>query len=145
MTLQIQALGGSVFGPGGLAERSVKYFMCFESGSDCTGTDPDEINRYVEILRQLYIARCGFAVSSAGACCKASEFGGFTCEPAAGAGACRGTFYAGQSCGDIGNDNCGLTTKSTSAKPNEQKTRNPDEQKKAAGELIKQLKLFTRK
>jgi hypothetical protein len=75
--------------------------------------------------------------SLSGACCTASEFGGFTCAPAAGADTCGGTFYAGQNCADIGDNNCGLQTN--------QLQQNPDEQKKAAGELIKQLKLFTKK
>ena len=139
-----QGTWGSVFGPGGLADRYVRYLVCRESGSNCTGTDPAVINRYVEILRQLYIARCGFAVSSAGACCTVSEFGGFSCAEGLGTD-CLGTFYAGQSCADINGNNCGLAPNPIQQNPNEQKTRNPDEQKKVAGELIKQLKLFTRR
>jgi len=100
---------GSVFGTGGLAERYVRYLMCREEGSDCSNTTADEITRMVEILRQLYIARCGFAVSSAGACCApAGEFGGFTCTEVAGTNNCQGTFYPGQSCQQIGGNNCGL-------------------------------------
>ena len=135
---------GSVFGPGGEAERQVRYWNCNSVG-DCAGTTAQQITDMVEILRQLYIAKCGFAVSSAGACCTASEFGGFTCAEVAGTAACKGTFYAGQGCGDIGGNNCGLAPNPLQQNPNEQKTRNRDEQKKVAGELIKQLKLFTRR
>jgi len=134
---------GSVFGPGGFAEKMVRWWHCyagrdgFYGTGECPGTSDAQINAMVEMLRQLYIAKCGFAVSSAGACCTASEFGGFTCAPAAGAGACKGTFFPGKSCAQIDNDNCGLQQN-----PLQQ---NPNEQKKAAGELIKQLKLFKRK
>jgi len=144
---------GSVFGPGGLAERYVRFWNCNEADGGMDGNGPcsngydlAKIARLVEIIRQLYIAKCGFAVSSAGACCApAGEFGGFTCTEVAGTNNCQGNFYPGQSCQQIGGNNCGLAPNPLQQNPNEQKMRNRDEQKKVAGELIKQLRLFTKK
>jgi hypothetical protein len=105
---------GSVFGPGGEAERLVRYFVCDMGEEDvygvpCGDTTAAQINEAVELIRQVYIRRCGFAVSQAGACCSVvGDFGGFACTEVAGTANCQGTFYPGQSCQQIGGDNCGL-------------------------------------
>jgi hypothetical protein len=64
------------------------------------------------LLKQLWVRKCGFAVSQAGACCSVvGDFGGFACTEVAGTANCQGTFYPGRPCtgeNGIGGDNCGL-------------------------------------
>jgi hypothetical protein len=109
------ATWGSVWGPGGLAERFVRYLNCQMGEDGVYGTGPcgnitdAQINEMVDLLKQLWVRKCGFAVSQAGACCSVvGDFGGFACTEVAGTANCQGTFYPGQSCQQIGGDNCGL-------------------------------------
>jgi hypothetical protein len=108
------ATWGSLFGPRGFAEDQVRWWNC-QMGEDgqygtgpCPGLTDANINEMVDLIRQLYVAKCGFVVSQAGACCTpVGDFGGFACTETAGFG-CEGTFYPGKSCQQIGGDNCGL-------------------------------------
>ena len=97
---------GSVFGPGGLAERYVRFLNC-NMGEDgaygtgpCPGLSDTQINAMVEILRQLYIARCGFAVAQSGSCCTFPDFGGAQCEEVESAAVCQGVFTPGGNCAE---------------------------------------------
>jgi hypothetical protein len=109
------ATWGSLFNPGGFVDRELRYYLAYAGEDGQYGTGPlrpgvtqADIDAQIEIIRQLYIARCSFAVAQTGACCKiAGDFGGFICVPTTGA-ECDGNFYPGKSCGDIGGDNCGL-------------------------------------
>jgi len=88
---------GKVFGPGGEAERLVKYFN--------HGLSDAEINRMVEELRQLYLLRCGFLVQQGGSCCTFDDFGGAQCSEVGSAGDCQGVFTPGGNCS--GSNPCG--------------------------------------
>ena len=138
------ATWGSVFGPGGLAEKHVRFFQCQQGNDGLPGTGPcpgltdADINATVEIIRQLYIRRCGFAVTETGACCfPAGDFGGFSCvqtNSEADCAARSGTFYSGQTCKQIGGDNCALA-------PNPQKAKSQIlAAKEIASAVIRKLK-----
>lgn len=100
---------GSVFGPGGEAERLINFFHCkTESGQGESLCTPAEVAAWIDMLRQLYTRRCGFAVAESGACCAPEDFGGFNCTQANSAAECSGVFYPGQTCDDIGGNNCGV-------------------------------------
>jgi hypothetical protein len=104
---------GSVFGPGGEAERLINYFHCrTDSGQGESLCTPAEVSAFIDMLRQLYTRRCGFAVAESGACCfPAGDFSGFSCvqtNSEADCAARSGTFYSGLTCQQIGGDNCGL-------------------------------------
>jgi hypothetical protein len=103
---------GSLFGSSEYVEDQVRWFACPgpPGGPDIEGgpCPQDQINAMVDLVRQLYIRKCGFIVSQAGACCTVvGDFGGFACTETAGFG-CEGTFYPGKSCQQIGGNNCGL-------------------------------------
>jgi hypothetical protein len=106
----------SVFGPGGEAERLVRFFNCLADANGnygagpCPGLTDADIRRMVEELKQLYILRCGFLVQEGGACCSPDgEFGGFRCEPKDSPAQCEGgIFHTGKTCAELGDDNCAL-------------------------------------
>jgi hypothetical protein len=102
---------GSLFGPGEVIEDQVRWFACADplDGRGPRAPCPqDHVNAMVDLVRQLYIRKCGFIVSQAGACCTAvGDFGGFACTETASFG-CEGTFYPGKSCQQIGGSNCAL-------------------------------------
>jgi len=101
----------AVFGPGGEAERLVRYFNCFNSGAGpCPGFTDADIRRMVEEIKELYIRRCGFLVQEGGACCSPDgEFGGFRCTEGGTPTDCvGGIFHTGKTCAELGGDNCAL-------------------------------------
>jgi len=105
------ATWGSVFGPGGFVDGMIRYANCQldENHQPIPCHSEETIREFVDIVRQLYAARCGFVASQTGACCKiAGEFGGFMCVPTTGSECGDGTFYPGKSCEDINGDNCSL-------------------------------------
>jgi hypothetical protein len=106
---------GDVFGPRGTAERFVRYLHCYDTGNNpwstnCPGLTDADINRMVEELKQLLIARCGFLVQEGGACCSSDgDFGGFRCSEVGAPAECvGGIFHAGKTCAELGGDNCAL-------------------------------------
>jgi hypothetical protein len=111
------ATWGSLFGPNGFAADRFTFWIRYTTPENYGVHDgpfihpwnQEDLDAMIELVRQLYIARCSFAVAQTGACCKiAGEFGGFTCVPTTGSECGDGTFYPGKSCGDIDDDNCGL-------------------------------------
>ena len=70
----------------------------------CAG-DPES----VRLAKMMFDARCYLTEqATTGACCSpAGDFGGFSCTQVSSAAQCNGQFYGGQTCEQIGGDNCG--------------------------------------
>jgi hypothetical protein len=109
------ATWGSLFGPGAFVDRELRYFLAYAGEDGQYGTGPlrpgvtqADIDAQIEIIRQLYIARCSFAVGQTGSCCTYLDFGGAVCEVAGSAGDCLGVFTAGGNCN--GENPCGVAS-----------------------------------
>jgi hypothetical protein len=102
---------GSMFGVGREAERQVRWWHCYQGRDgfygtgECPGVGDSQINAIVEIIRQLYIARCGFAVAQSGSCCTFPDFGAAKCSQVGSAANCQGVFTPGGNC--AGENPCG--------------------------------------
>ncbi|MFN9943757.1 MAG: hypothetical protein ACK56I_30215, partial [bacterium] len=60
-----------------------------------------------ELFKDMLLSRCRI-IDSGGACCTpAGNFGGFACTEVSSEVSCDGQFYPGQTCDQIGGDNCG--------------------------------------
>lgn len=129
---------GSLFGPGGLVESYVRYWNCYRDTGECPGLTDADIRKAVDAIKDLWIRRCGFAVTETGACCfPIGDFGGFSCVQTNSEAECTarsGTFYSGQTCQMIGGDNCALA-------PNPQKAKSQTlAAKEIASAIIKKLR-----
>lgn len=96
---------GSVFGPGGLAERIVRSINCQQGVSSCHSDE--DVNAMVGFVRQLYTVRCGFLITQGGSCCTFDDFGTAKCTPTI-SSSCPGVYTAGGSCN--GPNPCGLAS-----------------------------------
>jgi hypothetical protein len=102
---------GVVFGPRGEAERLVRSFHCYYDAANhpwstnCPGLTDADINRMVEELKQLLIAKCGFLVQEGGSCCTFSEFGTAECNQVGSVADCKGVYRQGGDCS--GENPCG--------------------------------------
>lgn len=103
------ATWGSLFGPGGFADKDLRFFLAYMGDDGQYGTGPlrpgvtqADIDAQIDLIRQLYSARCSFATAVLGACCSpAGDFEGFSCTEVSSASMCVGQFYSGQNCGQI--------------------------------------------
>ncbi len=134
-------------------DRMIRYYQCFadvpNNPQNCEGCTNTDILNFANQIRAMLLNRCRFQSFVAGACCiPGGGFGTNTCIETAGVGPCNdqgGFFYPNKSCAEIGGQNCASGPGvPVMMNPGDQKQM-VDEQKKAAGELIKQLKLFTRR
>lgn len=64
------------------------------------------------LIKMLFDARCGISEqATTGACCIPEKLGGFHCEIASSEKECPGQFHPGETCQDIGFNNCGSKNK----------------------------------
>jgi hypothetical protein len=134
-------------------DEFIRYFTCFgdvpNSPQNCVGCTDADMLAMAQALRRALLNRCGFISSVAGACCiPGGGFGTNTCIETAGVGPCSdlgGFFYPNKSCAEIGGQNCASGPGVPVMMNPEDQKQMVDVEKKAAGELIKQLKLFKRK
>ena len=106
------ATWGSLFGPGGFADRDLRWWLAYMGDDGQYGTGPllpgvtqADIDAQIDLIRQLYIAKCSFAVAQTGSCCTFPDFGGAECTQTT-SSSCQGIYTAGGNCN--GPNPCGL-------------------------------------
>ena len=106
------ATWGSLFGPGGFVEDRLRWSLAYADENGQYGRGPllpgvtqADIDAQIDLIRQLYIAKCSFAVAQTGSCCTFPDFGGAECTQTT-SSSCQGIYTAGGNCN--GPNPCGL-------------------------------------
>ena len=99
------ATWGSVFGPGGFIEERLRWWLAYADENGQYGSGPlrpgvtqADIDAQIDLIRQLYAAKCSFAVAQTGSCCVFDDgFGGAQCSETT-SSSCPGIYTPGGNC-----------------------------------------------